>query len=347
MSTLTVKVLSNVSSSEDVFDCLIQVQRLDTGEIGELLCSHCCRWPKDMLDKAKWIEGCYTPQSYEADPRLLLGYHPSSVTRWEYEEKGEEVFVHLRTELTAPRVNDLNEWLEIEVAFLPPLRFYNEENLCFLGVIPRYRFMRRLWQTSQEGRDAAAAIQAFYRSLSAVVETGLVPEWAARTAWFSVLCTDPNALEYIYINWAVYQPMFYEEYADALIVVTAEPSAGFMPAVAITEVVEFALQGRQRSRLQRFADAPPKGTLIVTEQALLQGADQNGWHPSVPTKLVDINIYEYEGYEETVVMRDDPENGWAIAFGLDCFRQNLDHISVEKNQLAQGFAQAMLITELI
>jgi hypothetical protein len=76
-------VITPVASEEDVFDQLLVVIDWSTKKEGLLLCSHECEWPPDLEAQATWLEGCYTPEAYRDDPRLALGYHPHTVTRWQ------------------------------------------------------------------------------------------------------------------------------------------------------------------------------------------------------------------------------------------------------------------------
>lgn len=78
----TFKVLSDISSKEEVFNNLVEVRDLNSNEEGTLLCSHGCCWPEDKIPKATWLEGCYTPDSYRESEKLALGYHPQSLTEW-------------------------------------------------------------------------------------------------------------------------------------------------------------------------------------------------------------------------------------------------------------------------
>jgi len=76
------------------FDLLIQVEWLTgpkKGEKGPLLCSHYCRWPESLKSQAVFLEGCFTPVEYATDSRLVLGYHPGTVTSYEWEKEGEVV----------------------------------------------------------------------------------------------------------------------------------------------------------------------------------------------------------------------------------------------------------------
>jgi len=78
------QVLSAISSEEDVFDNLLPVRDIISGLEGLLLCSEACTWPQDLVYEATWLEGCYTPRAVKDDPRLALGFHPYTETRWKY-----------------------------------------------------------------------------------------------------------------------------------------------------------------------------------------------------------------------------------------------------------------------
>ncbi len=79
-------VLVELASDEELFDRLLPVIDVRSGEQGTLLCSHCCCWPRELETQATWLEGCYTPEAYRDDPRLALGYHPRTPTRWDREK---------------------------------------------------------------------------------------------------------------------------------------------------------------------------------------------------------------------------------------------------------------------
>jgi hypothetical protein len=96
MTTLTFAILdSSVTKENQVFDHLVSVKRLDTQEEGRLLCSHCCKWPMELVSSATWLEGCYTPSRYEGDTRLLMGYHPNHLTKWMIDWEAREVTLSL------------------------------------------------------------------------------------------------------------------------------------------------------------------------------------------------------------------------------------------------------------
>jgi len=73
--------LVEVKTIEEGFNVLLHVH-LEDGREGLLLCAHYCKWPEELLDHADFIEGCFTPLPYRNDPRLLLGYHPGSITSY-------------------------------------------------------------------------------------------------------------------------------------------------------------------------------------------------------------------------------------------------------------------------
>lgn len=84
------------------FNLLLKVKWLSgpkEGQEGLLLCSHYCRWPQELLDKTDFIEGCFTPQEHQYDNRLVLGYHPASVTSYCWKEEGK--VVEIKTEISS------------------------------------------------------------------------------------------------------------------------------------------------------------------------------------------------------------------------------------------------------
>jgi hypothetical protein len=84
-----------VVKESQVFDHLVRIKRLDTGEEGLLLCSHCCQWPAHLIPQATWLEGCFTPEEYKDEPRLMLGYHPNQLTSWKIDWEKREVTLSL------------------------------------------------------------------------------------------------------------------------------------------------------------------------------------------------------------------------------------------------------------
>lgn len=85
------KILNTVTTKDEVFNNLVEVKDVKTGEEGTLLCSHGCCWPEKLIPQATWLEGCYTPDSYRESPKLALGYHPQSLTEWWVHEDQEGV----------------------------------------------------------------------------------------------------------------------------------------------------------------------------------------------------------------------------------------------------------------
>lgn len=80
--------LVQVKDNNQVFDHLVHIRWVSgpkEGQEGMLLCSHYCKWPTELMEKADFIEGCFTPASFKNDNRLVLGYHPGSVTSWDEE----------------------------------------------------------------------------------------------------------------------------------------------------------------------------------------------------------------------------------------------------------------------
>ena len=67
---------SNINTSNDVFDRLIDVKDSVTGEDGVLLCSHMCNFPSHLVNQATWLAGCKPTSDLENESRLALGFHP-------------------------------------------------------------------------------------------------------------------------------------------------------------------------------------------------------------------------------------------------------------------------------
>lgn len=85
----------SVSNQSNFFDRLILVKDIKTGEEGTLLCSHMCQWPKNLFDKATWIEGCKTPIEYQDDSRLAMGFHPDQYTQWKVDKQTNTIELYL------------------------------------------------------------------------------------------------------------------------------------------------------------------------------------------------------------------------------------------------------------
>lgn len=157
------QVLSTISSEADVFDNLLPVRRLETGEEGLLLCSHYCRWPEELIKRATWLEGCFTPGDYMNDPRLVLGAHPDDVTQWRHEVQDDgsvilEVYV---------RIWEDEE--DIPVDLPNPLTIRHNRP----HYIPRRRVMDRLWRNAERHSGSLrGALEAYYRDVVGLVERG-------------------------------------------------------------------------------------------------------------------------------------------------------------------------------
>lgn len=80
----------SIEGDGQIFDHLVHVKWLSgpkEGEKGWLLCSHGCHWPSELIEKADFLEGCNTPESYQEDSRLVLGFHPTTITQWDVESQ--------------------------------------------------------------------------------------------------------------------------------------------------------------------------------------------------------------------------------------------------------------------
>jgi len=73
------------------FDLLVEIEWLSgpkEGQTGWLLCSHYCGWPKELVNEADFLEGCFTPREMVGDSRLALGCHPTTVTSYDWKDDG-------------------------------------------------------------------------------------------------------------------------------------------------------------------------------------------------------------------------------------------------------------------
>lgn len=239
MNKLTLTVLSPVSHQNEVFNNLIEVRRHDTGEVGTLLCSHCCKWPSELKDKATWLEGCYTPATMRGDARLLMGYHPQAITRWEIDG-----------EVLTLEVKDINggEDIETEViiedapVFYPLYQHFEEwEDL------PQGRLLKRYWREmverpNPERPDVTDRIKAFFRHLTGMANNGIIPLWVVsgladfREISHAFQVIEYQFEEYFNINgdqdrWANVPTDGMEIYADAIVVVNGDDTQ--CPAIDI------------------------------------------------------------------------------------------------------------------
>lgn len=160
MKSVTFQVLSPVQSEADVFDHLIEVRRKDTGEEGLLLCSHYCRWPEDEFSKATWLEGCFTPEEYKDEPRLLLGYHRNLITHWDYTQDPNTGEVELKVYIFSHNA------LEVDLHYPQPV--WGDT-----PYFPRRRVLDRLWRNASNAAPGMdAALESYYRDVVQLVERG-------------------------------------------------------------------------------------------------------------------------------------------------------------------------------
>jgi hypothetical protein len=81
------EIISEVETNGQVFDHLVKARHVLSGEEGLLLCSHYSRWPAELIAKATWLAGCFTPDAYVADERLVFGAIPNQTINWEIDVK--------------------------------------------------------------------------------------------------------------------------------------------------------------------------------------------------------------------------------------------------------------------
>jgi len=93
------KILSDVCCEVDIFDKLIHVRHELTGQEGLLLCSHCSDWPKRFIHKADWLAGCFTPDSFKNNPKLVFGYQPNDAISWDVQREEQSIVLTAGTGL--------------------------------------------------------------------------------------------------------------------------------------------------------------------------------------------------------------------------------------------------------
>lgn len=188
MKTLTLTIVSDVINENQVFDHLVKVRRHDTKEEGLLLCSHCCNWPKHLIEKATWLEGCYTPEAYKDDTRLLMGYHPNEVTNWSVDVASKTITLSVQN--TYSPVVD-GEMLDdtIEVDFYNPeypvewhemyIKYGGSHQIVehYVSRLPRWNLLNRLFQRAMIGRTEGAGLSAYYRMVDQTFLQGDYRDW--------------------------------------------------------------------------------------------------------------------------------------------------------------------------
>lgn len=98
----------NITSSNDVFDRLVDVRDSVTGEEGTLLCSHMCNFPPHLARQATWLAGCKPTSEWKNDSRLALGYHPDHYIQWRIFKETNEIELYLTGGWSNPDANTVN-----------------------------------------------------------------------------------------------------------------------------------------------------------------------------------------------------------------------------------------------
>jgi len=86
-------LIGDVDCAEQVFDHLVKVRHTLTGQEGLLLCSHYSRWPAELISEATWLAGCFTPDRWIDDERLVFGAIPNQTIDWEIDTIGGTVIL--------------------------------------------------------------------------------------------------------------------------------------------------------------------------------------------------------------------------------------------------------------
>jgi hypothetical protein len=85
------EIIAEVETNGEVFDHLVKVRHVLSGEEGLLLCSHYSRWPVELIAKATWLAGCFTPDAYVDDERLVFGAILNQTIGWKIDAKARTV----------------------------------------------------------------------------------------------------------------------------------------------------------------------------------------------------------------------------------------------------------------
>ncbi len=309
---LRLEVLSPVKNESDVFGHVVTVKNQETGEVFTLGCAHCCNFTKQQLDEADKLEGCYTPLRHKDDPRMLLGYHPDTITQWHVEEVEGKVFVVLDADYSLRQhraedvgANETDESItvrDIDIDFYPGLPVHREDT------VPNLRILERIWQRSMDGRDEEAAIHAFYRVVSALCGRGRLDIDVARIAFMEVLwrrLSDPicSESEFRFTREVSEVETSLRRYCEVcykrLTVVVTEPEYGYAPAVS--RVYGERIEADEpwecwSDQQQNFMDFGCDMELLVSYMYLADGS----YYIDRLVAYTD----EYEGYAQAVPLSD-------------------------------------------
>jgi hypothetical protein len=176
------------------------------------------------VDKATWLEGCFTPEGFKDDPRLLLGFHHHSWIGWEFDAKSSLLCLTV----SPPRVRELE-------AYHPLTFYYNDDRY-----IPRERLLKKMWKTAIKDREETAAIQTFFRELNALVGSGKLDRKMLAIAWHVLPEVDMDDYE---CTLGYYVTAFCQTYADAIEVDT-DSIIGYQKPVSLS------LAGLMRAQYQ-------------------------------------------------------------------------------------------------
>lgn len=335
---IKLEVLKDITGHADVFDCLLPVRRTDNGQEGLLLCSHCCRFPKELVNKATWLEGCFTPNQWKDDPRLLLGNHPNKATIWEVEiEEEGNVNITLSVRQNDGDVNDPDDVdqygeMRLDIEFPPPLHLYEGEISNYIEPW-LYRFIPTLWNRLSIGRATEDTLCAFFSTLAEILRQGRITLRQSRMVWSAL--RNFGFVDGSYeVNWIsdVTRHPDLEEYINYTHVVRNNPSEGLYTPVRVLEVHS---DSNSRMRYQ-----------VVTQEAFVHGA--TGYHIGVSIKLYDqFTSHDDMSTDNTVevlnVLSDAPELGFWKAVSTEVLHFGEQCTTVVQNEALQGYWKAVNI----
>lgn len=117
----------------EMVDCLLKVQWLNgpnKGKKGTLLISHNCKWPNELIDKADWLDGCFTPFSgVKHKHKLVLEPHPNDSILLNWMGDGKFELINIRNSSDIPNIGNWRKLRKVLVVSSGCLQTFYVENL--------------------------------------------------------------------------------------------------------------------------------------------------------------------------------------------------------------------------
>jgi hypothetical protein len=312
---------ASVCTDADVFDHLVEVKDLATGEEGLLLCSHYCRWPEELIAEATWLEGCYTPPQWARDTRLALGAHPNSITSWEVNKASKVITLSASLKQVVE-----GDYDEDEVYYLP-FQWRGYEENSFVGC-RRLRAAWRLFRNQFNGEELLP-VEVLQRFAEAI-QLGRI-DVRRHLVHHLYLVGDPGVitiLEEENLDWGQDEDMDWNhiEYRNdgSCKVIQQDPANGFLEAV----------------ELPYFLVEEQSSTPVVNdwqEEILDNWGILDDWDPECQEEEDVLTSLTVVGYY--------PDEGWApavsLAYGIKSKENGCTFLEVTR--LGGGWAPAIPI----